>query len=157
MNIWAIAFLAIVFAVVCVLLILMVLIQKPRGGGLSGAFGGVGDSAQSVFGSKVGDIATLITVVMFVCFILLAMGMQWLIPQQGETEAAPSQTSTDPAIPGAESGSGMDPDSGQVGTDEIADASADGAADLESTSDQPIASSEGDESGPDPVAADNDK
>ncbi|MGB0767749.1 MAG: preprotein translocase subunit SecG, partial [Phycisphaeraceae bacterium] len=31
---------AILFAVVCIVMMLVVLIQKPKGGGLSGAFGG---------------------------------------------------------------------------------------------------------------------
>jgi len=41
-------------------LILLVLIQRGRGGGLAGAFGGMG--GQSAFGTKAGDIFTRITV-----------------------------------------------------------------------------------------------
>jgi preprotein translocase subunit SecG len=41
-------------------LILLVLIQRGRGGGLSGAFGGAG--GQSAFGTKAGDVFTRITV-----------------------------------------------------------------------------------------------
>jgi len=41
-------------------LILLVLIQRGRGGGLSGAFGGAG--GQSAFGTKAGDVFTKITV-----------------------------------------------------------------------------------------------
>ncbi|GAB6166533.1 hypothetical protein JCM19992_25330 [Thermostilla marina] len=38
----------------------LILIQRGRGGGLSGAFGGMG--AQSVFGTKAGDTFTRITI-----------------------------------------------------------------------------------------------
>lgn len=41
-------------------LILLVLIQRGRGGGLAGAFGGAG--GQSAFGTKAGDIFTKITI-----------------------------------------------------------------------------------------------
>ncbi|MDP1662923.1 MAG: preprotein translocase subunit SecG, partial [Phycisphaerales bacterium] len=41
------------FAAVCVLLVLAILIQKPQGGGLSGAFGaGSSGSGQTAFGTK---------------------------------------------------------------------------------------------------------
>lgn len=42
------------------LLIFLVLIQRGRGGGLAGAFGGAG--GQSAFGTKAGDVFTKITV-----------------------------------------------------------------------------------------------
>jgi len=59
------------FVVVCVLPMLIVLIQKGRGGGLSGAFGGVG--GHSAFGAKTGDVFTWITVGLAAAFILLAV------------------------------------------------------------------------------------
>ena len=74
-----VVFLAIAFVVVCLFMMLVILVQKPRGGGLSGAFGGGGGSDQSVFGAKTGDFLTWFTVAMFVCFILLAMAMQWVL------------------------------------------------------------------------------
>ena len=42
-------------------MILLVLIQRGKGGGLAGAFGGMG--GQSAFGTKAGDAFTKITVV----------------------------------------------------------------------------------------------
>ena len=41
-------------------LILLVLIQRGRGGGLAGALGGMG--GQSAFGTKAGDLFTRITI-----------------------------------------------------------------------------------------------
>jgi len=52
-------------------LICLVLIQRGKGGGLAGAFGGAGGS--SAFGTKAGDTFTRITVVTAAIWILLAM------------------------------------------------------------------------------------
>lgn len=52
-------------------LIALVLIQRGRGGGLAGAFGGAG--GQSAFGTKAGDVFTKITVVVAACWILLCI------------------------------------------------------------------------------------
>ena len=52
-------------------LICIVLIQRGKGGGLAGAFGGVGGS--SAFGTKAGDIFTRITIGVAVGWILSAM------------------------------------------------------------------------------------
>jgi preprotein translocase subunit SecG len=51
-------------------MILLVLIQRGRGGGLAGAFGGMG--GQSAFGTRAGDVFTKITVVVAIVFILLS-------------------------------------------------------------------------------------
>lgn len=53
-----------------IFLILLVLVQRGRGGGLAGAFGGMG--GQSAFGTKAGDVFTRITVVVAVLWVLLA-------------------------------------------------------------------------------------
>lgn len=52
-------------------LICIVLIQRGRGGGLAGAFGGVGGS--SAFGTKAGDVFTRVTIGVAVAWILLSM------------------------------------------------------------------------------------
>lgn len=68
--------LAFLFVVVCVFMILVVLIQKPKGGGLSGAFGGAGGGdSQAVFGARVGDFLTWFTVGCFALFVLLAIAL----------------------------------------------------------------------------------
>ena len=56
---------------VCALLMLVILIQKGRGDGLVGAFGGGGGS--SAFGTKTGDIFTWITCFLAAVFVLLAV------------------------------------------------------------------------------------
>jgi preprotein translocase subunit SecG len=53
-----------------IFLIGLILLQRGRGGGLAGSFGGMG--GQSAFGTKAGDIFTRITIVVAVIWILLA-------------------------------------------------------------------------------------
>ena len=57
--------------VVSLFLILLVLIQRGKGGGLAGAFGGVGGS--SAFGSRAGDVFTRVTIILAAIWILLIM------------------------------------------------------------------------------------
>lgn len=52
-------------------MILLILVQRGRGGGLTGALGGAG--GQSAFGSKAGDVFTRITIGTAVVWIVLAM------------------------------------------------------------------------------------
>lgn len=52
-------------------LMLVVLIQRGKGGGLSGAFGGAGGS--SAFGSRAGDAFTRITITIAAIWVLLIM------------------------------------------------------------------------------------
>src|SRR5262245_54381413 len=56
---------------IALFLILLVLIQRGRGGGLAGAFGGAG--GQSAFGSKAGDAFTRVTIYIAASWILLLM------------------------------------------------------------------------------------
>ncbi|QDU30140.1 preprotein translocase subunit SecG [Anatilimnocola aggregata] len=55
-----------------VFLTLLILVQRGRGGGLTGALGGMG--GQSAFGTKAGDVFTKITVVVALLWIVLSMG-----------------------------------------------------------------------------------
>jgi preprotein translocase subunit SecG len=59
------------FIVVSLFMILLVLVQKGRGGGLASAFGGGG--ANTAFGSKTGDVLTWLTSIVFGVFVLLAI------------------------------------------------------------------------------------
>lgn len=70
---------SLLFIVIATAMILIILIQRPQGGGLTGAFGGSGMGAsQSAFGAKTGDMLTWATVTVFVLFLLSAMGMVWM-------------------------------------------------------------------------------
>jgi preprotein translocase subunit SecG len=59
------------FVVVALVLMLLVLIQKGRGGGLASAFGGMG--GNTAFGAKTGDVLTWATSVIFGLFLVLAI------------------------------------------------------------------------------------
>lgn len=64
------------FLAVCVMMILVVLIQRPQGGGLSGAFGAGGGGSgagQTAFGTKTGDVLTYTTIAVFVIYLLVAI------------------------------------------------------------------------------------
>lgn len=61
----------IVMLLLAIFLILLVLIQRGKGGGLAGAFGGVGGS--SPFGSRAGDLFTRVTLVVAGAWLLLLM------------------------------------------------------------------------------------
>lgn len=55
----------------CLFLICLILIQRGKGGGLAGAFGGVGGS--SAFGTKSGDVFTRVTMIVASVWIVLSM------------------------------------------------------------------------------------
>ncbi len=70
---WAPVPLNIVLAVTGLVLIGLVLIQRGKGGGLAGAFGGAGGS--SAFGSRAGDNFTKFTIYLALFWIFVIMGL----------------------------------------------------------------------------------
>lgn len=68
--------------VVALFLILLVLVQRGRGGGLTGALGGMG--GQSAFGTKAGDMFTRVTMVTAGVWILLCMMSIWVLGSRDE-------------------------------------------------------------------------
>ncbi len=74
--------LAALFVIGSVVLILVVLIQKGKGGGLSGAF--AGGMASNILGSKTGDILTWVTISVASFFIVVALVLdKWWRPSMG--------------------------------------------------------------------------
>ncbi|HEV3262078.1 MAG TPA: preprotein translocase subunit SecG [Gemmataceae bacterium] len=65
-----------------IFLILLVLIQRGKGGGLAGAFGGAGGS--SPFGSRAGDTFTRITIFVATFWILLTMVQVKVVQGRGD-------------------------------------------------------------------------
>ena len=74
---WVAGVLNVLVMLTAFFLIVLVLIQRGKGGGLAGAFGGVGGS--SAFGSRAGDTFTRITIGVAAAWILLIMVMVKLI------------------------------------------------------------------------------
>ncbi len=95
---------AVLFVICCVALVLMVLIQKGRGGGLSAAFGG--GMASGILGSKTGDFLTWVTIVLVGVFLTLAVFLAKYYRAQptGEFDAGQpvrQEQPTDPERPSA--------------------------------------------------------
>ncbi|MGQ9605099.1 MAG: preprotein translocase subunit SecG [Thermogutta sp.] len=107
-----------------VFMILLVLIQRGRGGGLAGAFGGMG--GQSAFGAKAGDTFTRITIgvaAFWIVLCVLALGyFQW--GQRSRLDiggAAPSQGSTLLPAQGSDNAAAASPPASTSGTGTSAD------------------------------------
>ena len=77
---------------VSVLLIGLILLQKNRGSGLSGAFGGVG--GHSAFGTKTGDMLTWVTVGLTTLFMLLAIVGNYVFEPVETSQATPAAPAT---------------------------------------------------------------
>jgi preprotein translocase subunit SecG len=80
---------------VSILLIGLILLQKNRGSGLSGAFGGVG--GHSAFGTKTGDMLTWVTVGLAAVFLVLAIVGNFVFE-------IPATTGQTPGTPGGPQG-----------------------------------------------------
>ncbi len=71
-------------------MVLLILVQRGKGGGLTGALGGPG--GQSAFGTKAGDLFTRITIVAAACWIfLLAFCVWWYTESDFSSALADSE------------------------------------------------------------------
>ena len=96
---------AVLFVLCAVVLVLVILIQKGRGGGLSAAFGG--GMAGGLLGSKTGDFLTWVTIVLVGAFLLLALVLaKFFRPSVGDYGSG--QTLGAPQTQRATEGSGAD-------------------------------------------------
>lgn len=91
---WVPSVLNTVVFILSVFLILLVLIQRGKGGGLAGAFGGVGGS--SAFGSRAGDLFTRITIGVATVWILLVMTQVIVVQNSTRTQTDFIQTPEQP-------------------------------------------------------------
>ena len=89
---------AALFIICCVALILIILIQKGRGGGLSGAFGGA--MASGILGSKTGDFLTWVTIALVAIYLGVAVVMaKFYKPGVGEFGEDAPTTQVQPESP----------------------------------------------------------
>jgi preprotein translocase subunit SecG len=73
----------VLFVLVSLVLILVILLQKGRGGGLTAAFGG--GMGGGLLGSKTGDFLTWVTIVLVGIFLTLAVLMgKYYRPEVGD-------------------------------------------------------------------------
>jgi preprotein translocase subunit SecG len=98
---FAASFLQYVFGILmfltAVFLILLVLVQRGRGGGLTGALGGMG--GQSAFGAKAGDVFTRVTMITATVWILLCILAIRLLNSQDEWGASSPNTPASVSVP----------------------------------------------------------
>ena len=94
MGFWEVV-VSIALITVSLLLIGLVLLQKNRGAGLSGAFGGVG--GHSAFGTKTGDFLTWTTVGLVTVFLLLNIAGNHVFGPESLSTQQPAATTTPPA------------------------------------------------------------
>ncbi|GIK19427.1 MAG: preprotein translocase subunit SecG [Leptolyngbya sp. PLA2] len=79
------------------LLILTVLIQRPQGGGLSGAFGSGSGSGETAFGARTGDALTIATIGFFVLWLVMAVTLVFVSRPSGPIPVtAPAAQTTAP-------------------------------------------------------------
>lgn len=84
----------VVWFLCALILILMILIQKGRGGGLSGAFGGM---ASGVLGSKTGDFMTWVTVILVFIFLTFSVVIaKYYKPTVRDSGTQPSVSQSQP-------------------------------------------------------------
>jgi preprotein translocase subunit SecG len=133
-----------------IFLILVILVQRGRGGGLTGALGGMG--GQSAFGTKAGDLFTRITIVVAAIWVLLSMASLKVLNQYSMTGGlSPSQrgqitpaskTGEGALLPSATKTDGAalrTPESGTPATDTPAEAVPSETAPINSAASQPDA------------------
>ena len=66
-----------ILMLLCLFMILIILLQRGKGGGLVGAFGGLGGS--SAFGAKTGDVFMKITIYATFLWFILCLGGRYIL------------------------------------------------------------------------------
>ncbi len=94
------------FLACSVLLILTVLIQRPQGGGLSGAFGAGAGSGETAFGARTGDALTIATISFFVLWLAVAVGL--VLVMSGKAAVPPGTNAVSNAPPAQPAGTPAD-------------------------------------------------
>ena len=105
-------FLSIVYVVVCLFLILVVLLQSGKGGGLGSAFGGGGAGQQIFGGAGAGNLLTRLTAFFAFLFMVLSAVLAYL-SSSGE-QALDRAVREQGAAQTAEAEPGEDADEGVV-------------------------------------------
>ena len=113
-DFWPQGLLTLVLIFICGLLMLVILIQKGRGGGLSGAFGG-GGGGSAAFGTKTGDVFTWITIALASLFLLVTIIANFAFDQSvAPVIAAPAAPAAAPVGVSDSAGSGVPVSLGEI-------------------------------------------
>jgi preprotein translocase subunit SecG len=95
LALWYHSILATLFALVAVLLMGVILLQRGKGVGLSGAFGGAG--GHTAFGAKTGDVLTWATIVVAAGMLVFAVILNYVFVPVAAP--APAPTLAPPTFP----------------------------------------------------------
>ncbi|MBQ6619618.1 MAG: preprotein translocase subunit SecG [Thermoguttaceae bacterium] len=126
-----------VLMLLCLFMILIILLQRGKGGGLVGAFGGLGGS--SAFGAKTGDVFMKITIYATFLWFLLCLGGRYILTSRNGQDSlvdgshgnveAPANPAGD-AAPAPDAGAAAEAaaDAAAGAVDAAAEAAADAAA-----------------------------
>jgi len=95
------SFLLIIHVIVGILLVIIILMQSGRGGGLTETFSGV----ESIFGTKTNTFLTRGTAVLAVIFLITSLSLMYLSKKKGESllqneisSKSPSKTIATPLV-----------------------------------------------------------
>lgn len=99
---WYHPILATLFGFLALILMAVILLQRGRGVGLSGAFGGAG--GHTAFGSKTGDVLTWATIVIAGLFLFYVVVLNYLFVPPRAPGASPPPAAPAPAPTTSESG-----------------------------------------------------
>ncbi|MBU0618464.1 MAG: preprotein translocase subunit SecG [Planctomycetes bacterium] len=116
LALWYHSILATLFALLAVLLMGVILLQRGKGVGLSGAFGGAG--GHTAFGAKTGDVLTWATIVIAVVMLVFAVILNYVFvpvapPGPGPAVAPLTIPSTPTEAPGGGTGGSTVPPDGE--------------------------------------------
>ncbi len=118
-------------------MIILILIQRGKGGGLAGAFGGMG--GQSAFGTKAGDMFTKITVVTACIWFAICISSLLLLKYNGSFNVGGGRNPITPTSEGY-AGEGVDPNKAGTTTTPAAPESPTSPAPTTTTPDAPATS-----------------
>ncbi|MFH1748397.1 MAG: preprotein translocase subunit SecG [Planctomycetota bacterium] len=102
LALWYHNVLAFFFSIIAILLMVVILLQRGKGVGLAGAFGGTGGS--SAFGAKTGDFLTWFTVIGAGIFLLSAILLNYIFVP-GPPQLAPNNPAPQSPAPTGDTGS----------------------------------------------------
>lgn len=86
-GVWS-SLLAVGLFSVALFMIVLVLVQRGKGGGLAGAFGGMG--GQSAFGTKAGDLFTRVTIGVAIVWIILCVAAVKILSSASDNPIDPT-------------------------------------------------------------------
>jgi preprotein translocase subunit SecG len=97
---WYHTVLAFFFAVLAILVMIVILLQRGKGVGLAGAFGGTGGA--TAFGAKTGDILTWVTIIGAILLLTFAVILNFVFVETGPglaPQAPPAGTPPANSVP----------------------------------------------------------